>query len=114
MIAILVIAGLVLIYKSIFGISIHAEKPEKIIIIPTGSSYEQVIDSIVSNQLVKNRKLFDWVAKKKNYPALIKPGRYVIDKDFSYNSLYKYAEVGPSDTCQDHFSEYQDLKSAGR
>lgn len=91
---ILVIAGLILIYKSIFGISIHAEKPEKIIIIPTGSSYEQVLDSIVSNRIIKNRKIFDWVAKKKNYPSLIKPGRYVIDKDFSCNSFINMLRSG--------------------
>ncbi len=93
-IALLVIAGLVLFYNSIFGISIHAEKPAKILIIPTGSAYAQVIDSIVSINLVKNRKLFDWVAKKKNYPALVKPGRYVIDKDFSYNSLLNMLRSG--------------------
>ena len=93
-IAILLIAGLVLLYNSIFGISIHAEKPGKILIIPTGAVYEQVFDSIVSINLVKNIKLFDWVAKKKHYPALVKPGRYVIDKDFSYNSLINMLRSG--------------------
>ena len=93
-IALLVIAGVVLFYNSIFGISIHAEKPAKILIIPTGASYEQVFDSILSINLVKNIKLFDWVAKKKNYPALVKPGRYVIDKDFSYNSLINMLRSG--------------------
>jgi UPF0755 protein len=93
-IALLVISGVVLFYNSIFGISIHAEKPAKILIIPTGASYEQVLDSILSINLVKNRKFFDRVAKKKNYPALVKPGRYVIDKDFSYNSLINMLRSG--------------------
>ena len=93
-IAFLVIAGLILFYNSIFGISIHAEKPDKVIIIPTGASYEQVLDSIISNHLIENRKLFDWVAKKKNYRRLIKPGRYVIDKDFSYNSFINMLRSG--------------------
>ena len=93
-IAFLVIAGLILFYNSIFGISIHAEKPDKVIIIPTGASYEQVLDSIISNHLIEKRKLFDWVAKKKNYRRLIKPGRYVIDKDFSYNSFINMLRSG--------------------
>ena len=92
--AILVITGLILIYKSIFGIVIHAEKPDKVIIISTGASYEQVLDSILTNHIIKNRKLFDWVAKRKNYPALIKPGRYVLDKDFSYNGLINLLRPG--------------------
>jgi UPF0755 protein len=91
---ILIATGMILLYKSIFGITIHSEKPEKVIIIPTGASYAQVLDSIVSNQIIKNYKLFDWVAKKKNYPALIKPGRYVIDTGFSYNSLINMLRSG--------------------
>ena len=55
---ILIIALLILIYRSVFGISIHAEMPEKIIIIPTGASYEQVVDSLVSNHIIENGKFF--------------------------------------------------------
>jgi UPF0755 protein len=91
---IMIIALLILIYRSIFGISIHAEMPEKIIIIPTGASYEQVYDSLVSNHIIENGKIFNWVAKKKKYPALIKPGRYLIDKDYSYNSLINMLRSG--------------------
>jgi UPF0755 protein len=90
----LVLTGLVLIFRSIFGIAIHEEIPVKVLIIPTGASYEQVVDSIVSNHIIKNPGLFDWVAKKKNYPALIKPGRYVIDKDLSYNSFINMLRSG--------------------
>ncbi len=91
---ILIIVLLVQIYRTIFGISIHAEMPGKIIIIPTGSSYEQVLDSLLTNHIIEDRKVFDWVAKKKNYPALIKPGRYLIDKDFSYNSFINMLRSG--------------------
>jgi len=91
---ILIIALLILIYRSVFGISIHAEMPEKIIIIPTGASYEQVLDSLLSNHIIENGKIFDWVAKKKNYPALIKPGRYIIDQDFSYNAFINMLRSG--------------------
>ena len=90
----LVIAGFILICKSIFGIAIHPEKPVKILIIQTGASYEQVVDSIISNHIIRNVKFFDWIAKKKSYPTLIKPGRYVIDKDFSYNSFINMLRSG--------------------
>jgi UPF0755 protein len=93
-VAVLISAVTIFIYNTVFGISIHPEIPNRSIIIPTGASYEQVMDSIVSNHILKNNKLFDWVAKKKNYPALIKPGRYVIDKDFSYNSFVNMLRSG--------------------
>ena len=91
---ILVIAGMALIYRNIFGITIHPERPEKVIIIPTGATYEQVVDSILSKRIIHNLKLFEWVAKKKNYPFLIKPGRYVIDKEYSYNSFINVLRSG--------------------
>jgi UPF0755 protein len=91
---IMIVTGVIILYISIFGISIHPEKPARVIIIPTGASYAQVVDSIASNQIIKNYKLFDWVAKRKNYPAMIKPGRYVIDKDLSYNSLINILRSG--------------------
>jgi UPF0755 protein len=91
---IIAITGITIIYRNIFGISIHPEQPEKVIIIPTGASYDQVLDSILSKQIIQNLKLFEWVAKKKNYPYLIKPGRYVIDKEFSYNSFINMLRSG--------------------
>jgi len=113
--ALLAIAGVVLFYNTIFGISIHAEKPGKILIIPTGAPYEQVFDSIISLRLVKNIKLFDWVAKKKNYPGLIKPGRYVIDKDFSYNSLINMLRSGHQTPVRITFQNIRTLNQlAGR
>jgi UPF0755 protein len=92
--SLIIVAGLILAYKNIFGISIRAEKPARVLIIQTGASYKQVVDSIVSIHLVKNLALFNWMAKRKSYPDLIKPGRYVIDKDFSYNSFLNMLRSG--------------------
>ena len=91
---ILFAAAAVFLYRTLFGLSIHPEIPNKSIIIPTGATYEQVVDSLVSNNILKNIKLFNWVAKKKKYPGLIKPGRYLIDKDFSYNSFVNMLRSG--------------------
>jgi UPF0755 protein len=38
--------------------------------------------------------LLRWVAEKKNYPDLIKPGRYVINKGLSYNGLINLLRSG--------------------
>jgi len=85
---------IILIYRNLFGLSIRAEKQNQVFFIPTGSSYEQVLDTLESNLIIKNRKVLEWVANKKNYPALIKPGRYVIDKDLSYNGLINLLRSG--------------------
>jgi UPF0755 protein len=91
---ILTIVIMVLIYRVLFGTSIQTKIKNQIIFIPTGSSYEQVIDTLESNLIIKNPKVLDWLAHKKNYPGLIKPGRYVIAGNQSYNGLINLLRSG--------------------
>jgi UPF0755 protein len=91
---ILVLIIMFLIYRSIFGKAILIEGNKAVIYIPTGSSYQQVVDTLESNLVIKNPKLLDLVAEKKKYPNRIKPGRFIINKDFSYNALINLLRAG--------------------
>ena len=99
-----IIIILILIYRNLFGISIMANKNNQVIYIPTGSSYEQVMDTLESKLIIKNRKYFVWLANKKHYPSLIKPGRYIIDKDLTYNSLINLLRSGRQSAVRITFS----------
>lgn len=79
---------------NLFGVTILAGKNRQLIYIPTGSAYKQVLDTLESKGIIKNIGLFNWLAEKKHYPALIRPGRYVIDKNMSYNSLLNLLRSG--------------------
>jgi UPF0755 protein len=105
----IVLIVLFLIYRNLLGINIIEGKPNQVIYIPTGSSYEQVMDTIGSKLVIKNRKFFDWLAKKKNYPSLIKPGRYVIDKNMSYNGLINQLRSGRQSTIRITFSNLRTI-----
>ncbi len=83
-----------LIYRLIYGLSIEPGKINKIIFIPTGSSWLQVKDSLKAHLNIKNEKVFEWVAQKKKYPQHIKPGKYLIDRDMSCNSLINLLRSG--------------------
>ena len=93
-IGILILVIIILIYRSLFGANIKIGKSNQIIYIPTGSSYMQVIDTLKSHLIIKNLKVFEWVSKKKNYQALIKPGRYIIDKNLNYIELVNLLRSG--------------------
>ena len=93
-IGIVILVVVFLIYRNSFGVTIKSQTNNKVIYIPTGSSYEQVLDTLYSTLYIKNRKVLDWVAKKKNYPVLIKPGRYVINSDMSYITLINLLRSG--------------------
>jgi len=97
LLSILAVAGLasaLLIYLLLFGINVSIEGKYAIIYIPEGSTYFQAMDSIESNLEIRNNRIFEWVARKKNYPSLVKPGRYMIDKDISYTGLINLLRSG--------------------
>jgi UPF0755 protein len=111
-VAIIVIA----IFSSIlFGSNITVEKGKKILYIPTGSSFEQVMDTINSNLKISNKKAFLWLAEKRHYPEMIKPGRYVISKSLSYNSLISLLRSGKQTPVRITFNNVRTINDiAGR
>ena len=70
-IAAIKIAG---VYKEIYGPNIKTpEKKEFFLYIPTGSTYEDVIALLEVNQIIRDRKTFEWAASKKKYPGAWRP-----------------------------------------
>jgi UPF0755 protein len=92
-----------------FGTNVKTGQKSVLIYIPDGSSYEQVMKILDSNLRIRNLKVLDWVGRKKNYPALIKPGRYLIDKDLSYNALINMLRSGNQHPVRVTFSNIQTL-----
>jgi UPF0755 protein len=103
------------IYNQFFGISVSPKREKATIYIPEEASYEQAIDSIEANLIIKNKKMFLWVAEKKKYQKLIKPGKYVIDKPLSYNELINILRGGKQTPIKITFSNVRTLNElAGR
>ena len=96
-------------YKTLFGTAIITDDKSIVIYIPTGSSYNSVLDTLYSNLNIKNPKLFEWVAEKKKYPSLIRPGRYVIDNDLSYVGLVNLLRSGRQQPVKVTFNNARSL-----
>jgi UPF0755 protein len=62
--------------------------------IPTGSSFEDFKAILYSNGLVINRKTFEWLARKKNLPSHIYPGRYIVTSKLNNNELINLFRSG--------------------
>ncbi len=62
-------------------------KDKAYLYIPTGASYEQVLDSIKKNNLLKDVTIFDDLASDKGYPQKIKPGKYAINPSATNRAL---------------------------
>lgn len=91
----LIVTGAILmIYSILFGPGISPTGERTIFYIPAGSTYEQVLDTIGKNLVVKNIHFLKWVAKKKKYPASIKPGRFMVESEMSYVSFINMLRSG--------------------
>ena len=67
------------------------------------------MDSVNTSLSVKNQRIFQWIAKKKNYPASVKPGRYVFDRPLSYNALINILRGGKQAPVKITFSRIRTL-----
>jgi len=62
--------------------------------IHTGSTYEQVKESLVSGGFVRNIRSFDLLAKQINYPEHIHPGKYTINRGMSNYAIIRLLHSG--------------------
>ncbi len=103
------------IYRVLFGLNIKVESPKSILYIPDRATYNQAMDSVKTHLDIRNLKILEWIAEKKHYPVLVKPGRYVIDKDMSYFGLINYLRSGRQTPVNITFSNIRTLNDlAGR
>jgi UPF0755 protein len=63
----------------------------------TGSGYSQVLDTIYKHNLVRNKKSFEWIAKKKKFSSRIHPGRYRVTDNMSNNAFLNMLRSGMQD-----------------
>jgi len=114
-VGLILIICLVLLCRLLFGMNIKTEGRKITINIPEGASYEQAMDSVLTNLSVKDTRALYWVAKRKHYPTLVKPGRYVVEKDMSYTGLINLLRSGRQSPVKVTFSNIRTLNElAGR
>lgn len=96
--ALLIIAALVvgyLLYRVIYHPNVWLnEEKEVSVYIPTGSNFEDVKSILYSHGTIINRKNFEWLAKKKNYPQNVKPGHYLITEGMNNDQLINMLRAG--------------------
>jgi len=74
------------------------------IIIPLHATYEQVLDSLKKHEIIQDYSAFEWVAKRKKYAQLIKPGKYLLDKGLSTNEILNMLRSGDQQPVQVTFN----------
>jgi len=79
------------IYNKIYNPNV---KKTAVLYIPTGSDYQKVLSILKDRDLISDLSSFDWVARRKMYPALVKPGAYKIGEGWNNNVLINRLRSG--------------------
>ena len=83
----------------IFGVYIYLQifssltKSDQIILIPTGTSFSELKDTLRSHHLLNNEFVFDAFCSKKNYKTIYS-GRYLVSAHMDLNSLVNMLRLG--------------------
>src|SRR5688572_4926060 len=78
-----------------FSINTPLTLENDVLLIPAGSTLDDVIDSLKNNGQIKNEKFFRWTAERMQYEdGSIKSGRYIIPTPISNKSLVSMLRGG--------------------
>jgi len=95
--SILIFIGIVvgyLLYQVIFSPNVWVQKQETAVYIPSEANYQTVLDTLYNKGIIIHRNNFEWLAKHKQYPELVKPGRYLVQDGMSNNELINLLRSG--------------------
>ena len=117
-IAIVILVGIILLgikgfdlYQKAFSPNVFIPSDEKVYLyIPTGSTYETVLENIRELKVVRNMKSLEWTAEKKNYPNLVKAGKYRLKNRMSNNELINTLRSGHQEPVKLTFNNIRTLE----
>lgn len=78
--------------------------------IPTGATFEEVMQLIKNLNIIKNFDSFEWTLKKKKYDQNIHPGRYIVSNRMSNNELVNKLRSGRQDPVKVTFNKIRTLE----
>jgi len=89
----LIVAGSAVAYK-VFGPNTGDMRKGEYLYIPTGASYMLVLDELVNGGYIDDAASFDILAKRANYPDMVKAGKFKIKKGTSNYELIRKLRSG--------------------
>jgi len=77
-----------------FGSNTDFNEDKKALYIKTGSTFDDVINDLSEQQILKNPGSFAWLAKMFGYNKNVKPGKYVITHGSSIFKIFRMLKSG--------------------
>jgi UPF0755 protein len=86
------------------NVKIHDPTKPNYLFIPTGSTFDDVVKILTSQNLLMHPQTFIWTAKQMKYDKSVKPGRYRIKAKMSNKDLIQMLRSGRQEPVQLVFS----------
>ena len=84
-------------YQIVYTPNVDTKGQETYVLIPTGATYEQAMDSVEATGTIIDKLSLRFMAKLMDYNKLVKPGRYKIDNGWSNRQLIGVLRLGEQD-----------------
>ncbi|MFW5819949.1 MAG: endolytic transglycosylase MltG [Bacteroidota bacterium] len=107
-IVVLIIA--VRMYRAVFLPAVDVAEGEQIILyIPSDADYDWLNQRLDEENIISDKRAFEWLANKKNLKNHVKPGRYIIEPGMSNNQIINKIRSGNQDPLIFMFNNLRSL-----
>ncbi|HEY4111840.1 endolytic transglycosylase MltG [Puia sp.] len=90
---ILLVAGVFVLFR-FFGPATAFEGDSYFLYVRTGINYEQLVDTLKQNNVLRSPAFFNWVAGRMDYPQNLRAGKYEIKKGMSMSTIVRMLKNG--------------------
>jgi UPF0755 protein len=105
------VSAVIIMYDRIWRNNVSLLEGEEFnLFIPTGSGFEEVFETLKSNDILLDTSSFRWVAMKKNYPRHVYPGRYILHGGTSNDRLVNMLRSGSQEPVQLVFNNIRSVE----
>lgn len=102
---VLLLAGAAFAYFALFRSNVYLDgKKYKFVYIPTNSSYEEMVEILEEENIVQNKKSFEWLAGAMNLAENFKSGKYRVIAGMSNRQLINLIKSGKQEQVKITFN----------
>jgi len=96
-------------WNKVTGPAASFSEASRVLYIPRGADFEQVVDSLTHIGAIQDEGAFRWLCEQKKYTTTVKPGRYRISNGTSMNALVNMLRSGEQEPVRVTFSSIKRL-----
>jgi len=94
-------------YRVFLKPNLKTEADGYVLYIPTGSTYDDVVNTLIRDKALKDIGGFEWLSKRMKYPAHVHPGRYILTREMTNKDIIRKLRAGDQDPLNVFFNKYR-------